>query len=587
MPSAPSSDAATGDAQEEAKDAAARRLAKDQSEPLPQEASAEHDPERAPEDGPAPALPEDDLPEIDEALQEDIDRWNEALSEPDDGDPPEAADLWALRRATAQSNPSMSAPGPTATAHDLWAQARQSNEPLKPSSTARSQERAGEAEALERLVRLNEELRARAIPEMPAPSPPSEAPPAKAKPARSGWSLASIPPAKIIKSLLALFVAVALAWVPLSRLLSVTSAEATINARLINLRAPIDGTISIVAPTIAVGTQVEPGETLLRVTNSRADRQGLDELRRTIDGLRTEATGFEQRAEELKKTEADLAAQSKAFQTGRIRQLEARAGELVTELNAAKARYEDARKSFERDKQLRAEGFQTVSALLHSERDFKVAAQDVEAVRKRQQANQVELDGARKGLFIGDSYNDRPRSAQRLDEVSQQIAELASQVEERTSRIAYLESELATETGAFAKRAETDVTATVSGRVWEVLTADGEKVHEGQDLLRILDCGGAVVTATVSESDYNELWIGQPATFQIRGESREYPGSVVALTGLTPAGSNFAIEQAALRREPYHVTVAVPGLAALKECNVGRTGRVTFDSSAAPAQATP
>jgi multidrug resistance efflux pump len=532
-------------------------------------------------------MPGDDLPEADDAPQEDIDMWTEALSEPDDSVPPEAADLWGLRCTTAQSNPSSPAHGTTATAEVLWAQAQPDEEPFKPSSPARPQERAAEAEALERLVRLNEELRARAIPETPPPAPPSEAPVAEARPAWTGWSLGSIPPGKIIKSLLALVVAVALAWVPLTRLLSVTSAEATINARLINLRAPIDGTISIVAPTIAVGTQVEPGETLLRVTNARADRQRLYELRRSIDNLRTESTALEQRAEELKKTEADLAAKSAAFQKGRISQLEARAGELVAELNAAKAQYEDARQSFERDKQLRAEGFQTVSALLHAERDMKVAATNIDAVRNRQQANEIELDGARKGFFIGDSYNDRPQSAQQLDEVGQQITELASQLEERTSRIAYLEEELATETSAFAKRAEADVTATVSGRVWEVLTANGEKAHEGQDLLRVLDCGGAVVTATVSESDYNELWIGQPTTFQMRGENREYPGSVVALTGLTPAGSNFAIEQAALRREPYHVTVAVPGLAALKECNVGRTGRVTFDSSASPTQAIP
>ncbi len=116
-----------------------------------------------------------------------------------------------------------------------------------------------------------------------------------------------------------------------------------------------------------------------------------------------------------------------------------------------------------------------------------------------------------------------------------------------------------------------------------MLTANGEKVARRTGPVARLDCGGAVVTATVSESDYNELWIGQPATFQMRGESHEYPGTVVSLTGLTPAGSNFAIEQTAMRREPYHVTVAVPGLAALKECNVGRTGRRDV-STARPVQ---
>jgi len=38
---------------------------------------------------------------------------------------------------------------------------------------------------------------------------------------------------------------------------------------------------------------------------------------------------------------------------------------------------------------------------------------------------------------------------------------------------------------------------------------------------------------------------------------------------------------APLTREPYHVTIGVPGLAERRDCNVGRTGQVTFDTSAA------
>jgi hypothetical protein len=87
----------------------------------------------------------------------------------------------------------------------------------------------------------------------------------------------------------------------------------------------------------------------------------------------------------------------------------------------------------------------------------------------------------------------------------------------------------------------------------------------------------------VSESVYNKLWVGQPAQFRLRGERQQYSGRVVGLTGLAAAGSNFAIEQTALTREPYHVTIAVPGLAARRECNVGRTGQVTFDTSASAA----
>ncbi len=68
-------------------------------------------------------------------------------------------------------------------------------------------------------------------------------------------------------------------------MLATTSAEATVNARLINLRAPIDGKVTLIAPTLAVGTEVEPSETLLYLANTRADRGRLDDLRRTINGL--------------------------------------------------------------------------------------------------------------------------------------------------------------------------------------------------------------------------------------------------------------------------------------------------------------
>ncbi|MCZ7595727.1 MAG: hypothetical protein M5U16_13130 [Hyphomicrobium sp.] len=112
---------------------------------------------------------------------------------------------------------------------------------------------AAEVGALERLQRLNEEMRARARPEV------VEAPKQRA-PKRLGEKVNALRARRGVKSLIAIIVAVALGWYPLQRLLAATSAEATVNARLINLRAPIDGKVSLVAPSIAVGTEVEPDE---------------------------------------------------------------------------------------------------------------------------------------------------------------------------------------------------------------------------------------------------------------------------------------------------------------------------------------
>ena len=366
-------------------------------------------------------------------------------------------------------------------------------------------------------------------------------------------------------------------------MLATTSAEATVNARLINLRAPIDGKVTLIAPTLAVGTEVEPSETLLYLANTRADRGRLDDMRRTINALTSDMHAAEARVAQLKGIEANLLAQRNAFQEGRILQLEARAAELAVQITTAEAMHADASEAMERSKKLRQTGSQTIATLLHAERDFKTTQLSIEAARIRLEGNKIELDAAKKGLFVGDSYNDLPRSAQRLDEVRQQIVDGGARIEENKGRLGYLEKEMAAETELFATHSHADVNATVRGRIWEVLTANGEEVRVGQDLLRILDCAGAVVTATVSEGVYNKLWIGQRARFHLRGERIEYPGTVVGLTGLAAAGSNLAIEQTALTREPYHVTIAVPGLAARRECNVGRTGQVEFDTTSSAA----
>jgi multidrug resistance efflux pump len=454
------------------------------------------------------------------------------------------------------------------------AEAEAPESPAQPDAPAGA---ASEAEALERLARLNETLRARSFPDTPSVEPQPAEPATSTVRRRRIRNL--LPSGRVIKSILAVVVAIALAWVPVQRLLSTSSTEATINARLINLRAPIDGTVSVAVPTIAAGTLVKPGEVLLRLTNTRADRKRLDDLRRTASQLRSESSALKKQLEKLQAIAGDLRTQSDAFQESRIRQLETRAAEYTAEVQTTEAQLEDAEKSLNRSKDLKARGYQTLATLLHAERDFKVAGTKVEAARQRLESTKIELEGARKGLFVGDSYNDLPRSAQRVTEVEQQIADLTSQLDERQGRIAYLKKEETEETSNLASNSVADVAATVQGRIWETLTANGEEVRQGQDLLRVLDCAGAVVTATVSESTYNKLWVGQPAKFQLRGMSKEYAGSVAGLTGLTAAGSNYAIDQTALTREPYHVTIAVPALAGRQDCNVGRTGNVTFDTS--------
>ena len=90
---------------------------------------------------------------------------------------------------------------------------------------------------------------------------------------------------RVFKTLAGLLVLTSVGWMPVRTLLETTSTEAIINARLVTLRAPIEGEIGPIDGSLSVGVELQPGAPLLGIVNRRADRGRLDDLRRLIDRL--------------------------------------------------------------------------------------------------------------------------------------------------------------------------------------------------------------------------------------------------------------------------------------------------------------
>ena len=131
---------------------------------------------------------------------------------------------------------------------------------------------------------------------------------------RYGW--------RTVKSMLGLLIVIIAGVGPLQRLLELSSTEAVVNARLVSLRAPIDGRIEDFAPTI--GTAVSRGRLVLHITNRRADRGRLDDLQRMVDQIEGERPAIARRLARLKEIHEQIARQARAFQAGRIQELEER-----------------------------------------------------------------------------------------------------------------------------------------------------------------------------------------------------------------------------------------------------------------------
>ncbi len=391
-----------------------------------------------------------------------------------------------------------------------------------------------------------------------------------------------------IKTLLAIAVVAAVVWLPTQRLFQTTSVEAVVNARTLTLRAPIEGVVSFDSATpAAVGAAFNAGAPLLHVTNSRADRARLDDLRRLAERAETDVALLKDRLDNATRMQTQYAEQTQLFRRGRIAQLEARLQESQNNLSSATTRQEETAAILERATALDAQGFQPKAQLDKARRDNTIAKFDALSIEQRIKGILVELEAARSGTFLGDSYNDRPTSAQRADDLRLQMSELSAQLKEKQATLEQLKQDVALEDARYQRNSAAPVIVPSSGTVWEVLTAQGEHVERGQDLVRMLDCNAAVVTAVVSESDYNRLSIGTQATFRFRdGDTAPMVGHVVSLTGVATAASNFAITPASLRKEQYRVTVDVPALNG-QGCKLGRTGQVVFGSKVdAPVAAT-
>lgn len=402
---------------------------------------------------------------------------------------------------------------------------------------------------------------------------------------------------RIIKSMIGLALLVFAMWVPARQLFQIASAEAVVNAQIVTMRAPIEGIVDVATGIPAIGVELGQNAGLLQIVNPRADRQRLNDATRAVEVSldQRQALVDELRSRRLQQTE--LVAQVEDFRQARIKYLTALltipAGDLIQpgdrdeRVPLLRERLgmlnpdDDTALIYDAALEAAVMAFQWSVWVTP---DGIVGPATIEALNgelnpdpAKSYAMVIELDALRRGVFVGDSYNDRPSSGQRLETLAIEIASIESQLAINVAGYQRLVDIETRERAWVDQMSDAAITAPVDGRIWEVLTAPGEQVVIGQELVRMLDCANPLVTAAVSEAVYNQLSVGMTASFTFREGGEAMMGEVVQLTGFASAPANLAITPASLRAESYRVTVAVPQIAAGDGCAVGRTGRVVFD----------
>ncbi|MGY3443260.1 HlyD family secretion protein [Bradyrhizobium sp. USDA 4473] len=357
-----------------------------------------------------------------------------------------------------------------------------------------------------------------------------------------------------------------------------TSADATLNARLYIVRAPIEGKVTLAVKNI--GARIGPGELIAEINDQRFDTARLLELDRDRANQQIELNRLLGQREALSASRSRFDAQSTEYQRGRVRQIEARIAEAKAAQDAAAARLRQADAEFKRANELSTRGVQTVANLDRARASYDVAQQELESAQQRVNYLETELASARDGVFIGESYNDAPSSAQRIRELQQRLAELNVDNEQVKARIVQLDGQINAERLRVNNLSFATLNANVVGVVWDVLIDDGQYARRGQDLVKIVDCNTLIVTAGVSESLYDSLSVGTAVQFRLFGDDRIFNGTITRLGGAGAASlyTNLAVGPSAQHLQRFDVTVAVSDLATEPDlaCAIGRTGRVIF-----------
>lgn len=358
------------------------------------------------------------------------------------------------------------------------------------------------------------------------------------------------------------------------------SADATVNARYTTLRAPIDGTLALSVKTI--GARLIKSERLGEVEDVRADQGRLIDLLRIDVSHSAELRKYGAQRKSISAAKTILAGHADTYKSGRVRQLEARLREANATIEAARSRYREVEAAYLRAKDLSARGVQTAALFEKAQSNYETSQKDIEVADQKIAFLTVELESARNGTFLGDSYNDAPYSTQRIRELDLRLDEIDAEIGYLRERQSQVQSQINEENVRLSRMTGAEITSPASGLVWDYRAENGETVQRGQELLRVVDCDTVIVSASVSERLYNRLKTGDAAQFRLLGDDVVYNATIMRLAG---SGAQTRYESFAIGATPEHltrydVTLSSPAFTEKGglDCAVGRTGRVIFSA---------
>ena len=382
---------------------------------------------------------------------------------------------------------------------------------------------------------------------------------------------------------LALFFIVAAGWAFLPYVTHRVGASAFVNSTIVRVTAPFAGRL---APTLPRQGDLIDGSTPLNLMEALSpDRRHLLDLQLQYALAKETGELAQRQLKEIEAFDTQLVKRTEAYQAAVVDQIGHEIGEADAEhagcMEELKQRNEiGLRMDTLTDSKLASPIRSAEAHAIQQAASTRCAVATARVARLS-----IELQAARKGVFVRGGVSDVPYSQQQRDQLLLRRQALAAQVLQESARSSQLAADIAAESDRIAQLAHYRPALPAGYVVWSTAASPGSAVTEGQTILDLADCKHRFVAVELPERDFEQVRIGDTADVRLVGSSEWAQGRVQQVRGSAARTDDrlFAAKVPSPGPATITVEVSLPPNAAQADgsnfCGIGRLADVRFRRS--------
>lgn len=364
--------------------------------------------------------------------------------------------------------------------------------------------------------------------------------------------------------------------------LSYVASTAIVNAPVVTLRTPFDGTLAKASDP--AGSGVRPTDPLLRLVVDESNRREFtslvaqqSSLTGQINAHKTELRALEGIAQELEARRYRYLARAAEWLSETTQQAEA-------EARATTLEHDRMKRDLERSRALQSRGTLSEVALRDAEMDLAMAEADQIRSDARVAALRVKAKSLAAGVVMDGVSDGLQDTTNRLTDLDLRIAETKRLISALQGQLSAVSRQIALLRGSAINSSVLVPRATMDGVIWRTSPPPGTRLLAGDMMVQYIDCTRRFLQVEMPERFFERFQVGDPASIRLKGSDHWVIGTVRSVRG---PGSHYdspdlAAQLGEVERNQIAVHVELPPVAAATGsvaaafCDVGRTADVHF-----------